>query len=314
MVRVTEAAAIAAGRWVGHGADRAGEIAASAAVRDYIMRVPMRGVVVLGDDRPDGSPALARGSRVGDGTGPECDVGVSAGDATLSPARDVPHAITAIAVTDRGGMFDPPDVPMQKLAVGADHADVVDIHRPVAENLRAIAAVTGSIPADLTVAVLDRPRHRKLVHDIRETGARVHLLEGGEIAGAVAAAHPDSPIDVLMGTGSGPDGVLAAAALSCLGGSLQAILRPDEAEGSDGSARSGRAAERVLRTEDLVRGNRILFCATGVTGNELLRGVGRCPDRMTTESTVLCSDPATVRSVRSEHRPSAAGRHRADEE
>ncbi|TWH20540.1 fructose-bisphosphatase class II [Prauserella rugosa] len=301
LVRVTEAAAIAAGRWVGHGADRAGEVAAAEAVREYLGCVPMRGVVVLGDEPPAGSPVLPRGIGVGDGTGPECDVGIAAGEATLSAARDVPHAITAIAVTERGGMYSPqPETSMQKLAVGAACAGVVDIRMPVAENVRAIADATGSARADVTVAVLDRPRHRRLVQDVREAGARVHLLEGGEIAGAVAAAHPDSPIDVLLGTGSGADGVLAAAALSCLGGSLQAVLRP---EGAGSPESTDHAVDRVLRTEDLVRGDRILFCATGVTGNELLRGVGRCPECTTTDSTVMCSDPATVRSIRSEHRP-----------
>ncbi|MBB3663888.1 fructose-1,6-bisphosphatase II [Prauserella sediminis] len=299
LVRVTEAAAIAAGRWVGHGDDDAGGAAALAAMHEYILPVPMRGVVVLGSQRTDGAPALSKGAVIGDGTGPACDVGVSVGEAALSTARDVPHAITAIAVAERGAMYDPPPaVPMQKLVVGADHADVVDIHRPVAENLRAIAAVKGCTPSDVTVAVLNRPRHRDLVRDIREAGARVHLVEGGEVAGAVAAAHPDSPIDVLLGTGGGEEGVLAAAALTCIGGSLQALLRP---EGADRRESVRRDADRVLRTEDLVRGGRILFCATGVTSNELLRGVGHYPDRTTTESTVMCSTPGIVRSVRSEH-------------
>ncbi|MBB3053588.1 fructose-1,6-bisphosphatase II [Prauserella isguenensis] len=300
LVRVTEAAAIAAGRWVGHGDDAAGKAAAAAAVHEHILPVPMRGVVVFGGQRTDGRPALSKGADVGGGTGPACDVGLSAGEAALSPARDVAHAITAVAVAERGAMYDPPPaVPMQKLVVGADYADVVDIRLPVAENLRAIAAVKGCGTSDVTAAVLNRPRHRDLVRDIREAGARVHLVEGGEVAGAVAAAHPERSIDVLLGTGGGEEGVLAAAALSCMGGSLQALLRP---EGPDRREQVRRDTGRVLRTDDLVRGERILFCATGVTGNELLRGVGHYPDRTTTESTVMCSTPGIVRSVRSEHR------------
>ncbi|MCP2256087.1 fructose-1,6-bisphosphatase II [Prauserella aidingensis] len=300
LVRVTEAAAIAAGRWVGHGDEAAGKAAAAAAMREHILPVPMRGVVVVGEQSAGGRPALSKGADVGDGTGPACDVAVSAGDAALSPARDVPHAITAVAVAERGAMYDPPPaVPMQKLAVGADYADVVDIRLSVAENLRAIAAVKGVGTSDVTAAVLNRPRHRDLVRDIRDAGARVHLVEGGEVAGAVAAAHPERSVDVLLGTGGGEEGVLAAAALSCMGGAVQALLRP---EGPDPRDQVRRDTGRVLRTDDLVRGERILFCATGVTGNELLRGVGHYPDFTTTESTVMCSNPGIVRSVRSEHR------------
>lgn len=297
LVRVTEAAAIAAGRWVGRGDKNSGKVAAIDAMHKHIMSVSMRGVVVIGE----GQKRLFRGEDVGDGNGPACDIGISAGDGTLSIARDVPNALAAIAVAQRGALYDPSSVHyMDKLAVGPDCVDVVDINRPVAENLRAVATAKGVGVSDVIVAVLNRPRHRELVHEIRAAGARVHLIEGGDIAGAIAAARPESPVDMLLGTGRAAEGVIAAAALSCLGGSLQARLRPEDSEQK--KPETGHDSDKVLHTDDLVRAESILFCATGVTGSELLRGVQRHSDRTTTQSIVMCSKPDTVRIVKSEHR------------
>ncbi|MFI5612539.1 class II fructose-bisphosphatase [Amycolatopsis sp. NPDC051903] len=299
LVRVTEAAAIAAGRWVGHGDENSGKTAAVDAMHQVVMSVSMRGVVVIGEGAKRDAPFLFTGEDVGDGEGPFCDVGISAGHGTLSKAGDVPHAIAAIAVAERGAMYDPSPVrSMEKLAVGPECVDVVDISRPVAENLRAVATAKDIRVSDVVVAVLNRPRHRELVHEIREAGARVHLIEGGDLAGALAVARPESPVDLLMGTGGAAEGVIAAAGLSCLGGALQARLRPGDPE--DG-ANSGDVGE-VLHTEDLVRGESVLFCATGVTGSELLRGVQNHAGRTTTQSIVMCSKPDTVRIVRSERR------------
>ncbi|QYN24458.1 fructose-bisphosphatase class II family protein [Amycolatopsis sp. DSM 110486] len=289
LVQVTEAAALAAGRWVGHGDEISGKAAAVEAMHNVIGSVPMRGVVVLGED----GKRLIKGEEVGTGAGPACDVAINAGDGALSVARDVPNALAAVAVAERGALFDPPpDVAMEKLVVGPECAGVVELDRPVAENLRAVASAKGGRVSDVVVAVLNRPWHRELVHEIRDAGARVHLIEGGEIAGAIAVARPESPVDVLLGTGGAAEGVMAAAALSCLGGSVQARLRSDD---------SGTRHD-VLHTEDLVRGERILFCATGVTGSEVLRGVQQHAGRTTTQSIVLCSQPETARIVKTQHR------------
>jgi fructose-1,6-bisphosphatase II len=295
-VRVTEAAAIAAGRWVGRGHQDSGRIAAMDEMHRLIMSVSIRGVVVIGAGEASDTHVLFRGEDVGDGHGPACDVGISTADGALSVARDVPNALAAIAVAERGALYDPsPGLVMDKLAVGPDCVDVVDIDRPVAANLRAVAAAKRVDVSDVIVAVLNRPRHRDLVREIREAGARVHLIEGGEIAGAIATARPDGRVDMLLGTGGAAEGVIAAAALSCMGGSLQARLRPEDSE-------QGRAAEKVLHTDDLVRGESVLFCATGVTSNEVLRGVAHHAGRTTTQSLVMCSKPDTVLMVNSEHR------------
>ncbi|MGW4490155.1 fructose-bisphosphatase class II family protein [Amycolatopsis sp. NPDC004368] len=289
LVQVTEAAAIAASRWVGHGDEISGKAAAVEAMHHVVGSMPVRGVVVLGED----GKRLIKGEAVGSGAGTACDVAINAGDGALSVARDVPNALAAVVVAERGALcVPPPDVAMEKLVVGPDCAGVVELDRPVADNLRAVAEAKGARVSDVVVAVLNRPWHRELVHEIRDTGARVHLIEGGEIAGSIAVARPESPVDVLLGTGGAAEGVIAAAALSCLGGAVQARLRSDE---------SGTRND-VLRTEDLVRGERVLFCATGVTGSEVLRGVQRHAGRTTTQSLVLCSRPGTVRIVKTEHR------------
>lgn len=291
LVRVTEAAAIAAGRWVGRDEQRSGRAAATFAMHEHLTSVPLRGTVVIGEGLTNVIPVLCTGDDVGFGDGPVCDLGISVGHGAPSPVRDVPNTLAAIAVAEPGALYSPPPqaVVVEKLAVGSDCADAVDITRPVAENLRAVAAAKGVRDSDVVVAVLDRPRHRELVNEIRAAGARVHMLQGGDIAGAIAAARPESSVDVLLGTGGAAEGVIAAAALSCMGGSLQVRLRSP-------------GVDKVLRTGDLVRGGRVLFCATGVTTSELLRGARYHPGRTTTESMVLCSKPDTVRMVRSEHR------------
>jgi fructose-1,6-bisphosphatase II len=294
LVRVTEAAAIAAGRWVGHGDKDKGKVAAVDALHNLIRSVSMRGVVVIGADQEK----LSGGEEVGDGKGPACDIAISAGDGALSIVGDVPNALTAIAVAERGALYDPSSVRrLDKLAVGPDCVDVVDINRPVAANLRAVATAKGIPVSDVCVAVLNRPRHQRLVHEIREAGARIHLIEGGDIAAAVATARPESPVDLLLGIGGAAEGVIAAAALSCLGGAMQARPWPED------SARDGQPGTgHVLHTGDLVRGERMVFCATGVTGNELLRGLRHHSGRTITQSIVLCSKPDKVRIVESEHR------------
>jgi fructose-1,6-bisphosphatase II len=290
LVRVTEAAAIVAGRGVGHGrwSSRA---AATVAMHDHLASVPVRATVVLGGGEPDGTPVLRPGDAAGSGDGPPCDLGVGVSSGTPAPVTGVPDSLAAIAVAEPGALYTPPPSPggVQKLAVGPGCAGVVDITRPVAENLRAVAAVKGVRVSDVEVAVLDRPWHRELAQEVREAGARVRALQGGDLAGAIAAASPESPVDVLLGTGGAAECVLAAAALTCLGGALQLRLR------------SG-GADTVLDTGDLVRGGSVLFCATGVTTGELLPGVRYHAGRATTRSAVLCSEPDTRRMIESEHR------------
>lgn len=290
LVRVTEAAAIAAGCRDVLRRPASPRTAAAVALHDHLASVVMRGTVVVGEGEKDVTPILFRGAEVGFGDGPECDVALSVGDGALSAVKDVTRSLSAIAVAERGALYEPPpDAVMEKLAVGADCAGVVDITRPVAENVRAVAEIKDVRVSDVVVAVLNRSRHRQLAQEIHDAGARVHLLEGGEIAGAIAAARPESAIDLLLGTGGAAEGVIAAAALSCLGGALQTRL---ESEGAD----------KVFHVGDLVRSEHVLFCATGVTTNELLRGVQYHAGRSTTQSMVLSSKPDTVRVVKSEHR------------
>ncbi|MFJ8820045.1 fructose-bisphosphatase class II [Amycolatopsis thermoflava] len=291
LLRATEAGAVAAGRWVGHGVARSGGIAAAEAMREVLAAAPARGTVVVRAGARRGVPVLLAGEDVGHGDGPACDVAVSVADGALSTSRDVPYSLTAVAAAERGALFDPSHVTaMDKLAVGPGCAEVVDLDRPVRDNLRAVAAATGVRVGDLVVGVLSRPRHRELVREIRSAGARVHVLEGGGLAGALAVGLPDSPVDVVIGSGGAAEGVLAAAALACLGGALQVRPRYER-----------RGAGPVLHTSDLVGGTDIVFCATGVTSSEALRGVAQRAGRTTTRSLVLCSSPASVRIVESDH-------------
>ncbi|OZM75401.1 fructose-bisphosphatase class II [Pseudonocardia sp. MH-G8] len=290
LVRVTEAAAIAAGRWVGRGERGSGEAAATVAMYEHLMSAPLRGVVVIGRGGRSDSPVLCAGDAVGFGDGPVCDVAVSVGDGALSADEDVPSSVAAIAVAEHGALFAPPSSQVvERLAIGSEYADAVDITRPVAENLRAVAAAKGVRVSELVVAVTDGLRDRELADEICGAGARLQVLAGGDVMGAVAAAHPESAVDVAWGTAGAAEAVVAAAALSCMGGSLQVRLRCD---GSD----------EVLRTRDLVRDGRVLFIATGVTTGELLRGVRYPTGRTTTESMVLCSAPDTAWTIGSEQR------------
>jgi fructose-1,6-bisphosphatase II len=303
LVRVTEAAAMAAGRWVGRGDKNGGDGAAVDAMRRLINSVPMRGVVVIGEGEKDQAPMLYNGERVGDGTGPEVDVAVDPIDGTTLMSKGMPNALAVLAVAERGAMFDPSAVfYMEKLAVGPDCADVIDIEAGVAENLRRIARVKRSGVSDVTVCILDRPRHESLVKQVREAGARIRFITDGDIAGAISAAREQSDVDVLMGIGGTPEGIVAACALKCMGGAMQAKLWPrDEAEREKAQA-AGHDLDRVLTTDDLVRGENIFFCATGITSGDLLRGVRYRSGGAYTQSIVMRSKSGTIRVVDSYHR------------
>jgi fructose-1,6-bisphosphatase II len=302
LVRVTEAAAMAAGRWVGRGDKNGGDGAAVDAMRALIGTVSMRGVVVIGEGEKDEAPMLFNGEEVGDGTGPLCDVAVDPIDGTTLMSKGMPNAIAVIAVAARGAMFDPSAVfYMEKIAAGPEAADVIDITAPPAENIRRVAKAKGGNPEDVTVCILDRPRHEKLVHEVREAGARIKFITDGDVAGAISAARPGTGVDLLLGVGGTPEGIIAAAALRCMGGGIQAKLWPrDDAERRK-ALDAGHDLERVLNTEDLVRGDDIFFCATGITDGELLRGVRYFADSVRTESIVMRSKSGTIRSIDSLH-------------
>jgi fructose-1,6-bisphosphatase II len=303
LVRVTEAAAMAAGRWVGKGDKIGGDQAAVDAMRKLIGTVSMKGVVVIGEGEKDEAPMLFNGEEVGDGSGAACDVAVDPIDGTTLMSKGMPNAIAVLAVAERGAMFDPSAVfYMEKIAVGPEAADVIDLTAPVAENIYRVAKAKHSDVSDVTVCILDRTRHERLVHEVRQAGARITFISDGDVAGAIAAARQETGVDMLMGIGGTPEGIIAAAALRCLGGTIQARLWPrDDAERQKAIA-AGHDLDRVLTTEDLVRGDNVFFCATGITDGELLRGVDYRAGGCTTQSIVMRSKSGTVRMINSYHR------------
>jgi fructose-1,6-bisphosphatase II len=302
LVRVTEAAAMAAGRWVGRGDKNGGDGAAVDAMRKLINSVSMRGVVVIGEGEKDNAPMLFNGEEVGDGTGPECDVAVDPIDGTTLMAKGMPNSIAVLAVAERGAMFDPSAVfYMEKIAVGPDAVGVVDITVPVGENIRRVAKAKRTGVGDVTVCILDRPRHEKLVHEVRDAGARIEFISDGDVAGAISAAREQTGVDMLVGIGGTPEGIIAACALKCLGGEIQGKLWPRDDDERQKAIDAGHDLDRVLLTDDLVRGDNVFFCATGVTDGELLRGVHYRRGGASTESLVMRSRSGTIRTVGSWH-------------
>lgn len=303
LVRVTEAAAMAAGRWVGRGDKNGGDGAAVDAMRKLIGTVSMRGVVVIGEGEKDHAPMLYNGEEVGNGDGPDCDVAVDPIDGTTLMAKGMPNAIAVLAVAERGAMFDPSAVfYMEKLAVGPEAADVVDLDAPVAENIRRVAKAKHSDVSDVTVCILDRKRHEDLVHEVREAGARIQFITDGDVAGAISAARTTTGVDLLIGIGGTPEGIIAACALKCMGGAIQGRLWPkDDAERAK-AIDAGHDLDRVLHTDDLVSGDNVFFCATGVTNGDLLRGVHYRAGGCTTQSIVMRSKSGTVRMIDGFHR------------
>ena len=303
LVRVTEAGAMAAGRWVGRGDKEGGDGAAVDAMRQLVSSVSMRGVVVIGEGEKDEAPMLYNGEEVGNGLGPDCDFAVDPVDGTTLMAKGMPNAISVLAVAERGAMFDPSAVfYMNKIAVGPDAADAIDITAPISENVRAVAKSKKSSVSDLTVCILDRPRHAELIAQVRETGARIRLLSDGDVAGAIAAARPESGTDLLMGTGGTPEGIIAAAAMRCMGGALQARLAPTDDAERQKAIDAGHDLDRILSTEDLVSGDNVFFTATGVTDGDLLRGVRYSGGGAHTQSIVMRSKSGTVRVIEAYHR------------
>lgn len=303
LVRVTEAAAMAAGRWVGKGDKNGGDGAAVDAMRQLISTVSMRGVVVIGEGEKDEAPMLYNGEEVGNGDGPDCDVAVDPIDGTTLMSKGMPNALAVLAVAERGAMFDPSAVfYMEKIAVGPEAADVVDISAPIAENIRRVAKAKNTDISDVTVCILDRPRHDQLVKEVRAAGARIRFISDGDVAGAIAAARPTTGVDMLLGIGGTPEGIIAAAAMKCLGGTLQGRLWPKDDAERQKAIDAGHDLDRVLTNDDLVRGDNVFFCATGVTDGDLLRGVHYRSGGATTQSIVMRSKSGTVRLIDGYHR------------
>ena len=302
LVRVTEAAALAAGRWVGRGAKDSADQAAVDAMRAVLDTVQMNGVVVIGEGEKDQAPMLYNGERVGSGTGPEVDVAVDPLEGTTLTARGQPNAIAVIALAERGSMFFPgAALYMEKIACGQEAAGVVEITASAAENVRGVAEARGVEPGEVTVIVLDRDRHQELIAELRDVGARVLLISDGDVAAAIAAANPRTEVDLLMGIGGTPEGVISAAAIKCLGGEIQGRLWPRNDDERRRLADEGYDPARVLRTGDLVSGEDVFVAATGVTTGAMLRGVRYRRDGAVTDSIVMRSRSGTVRRIEAEH-------------
>ncbi len=303
LVRVTEAAAMAAGRWVGRGDKNGADNVAVNAMRQLITTVSMSGVVVIGEGEKDHAPMLYNGERVGDGAGPECDVAVDPIDGTTLAAKGMTNAISVLAVAERGSMFDPSAVfYMDKLVTGPEAADVVDINAPVGENIRRVAKAKNESTQDVTVVILDRPRHEHIVAAVRETGARIKFITDGDVAGAIMAVRPDTGIDLMLGVGGTPEGIIAACALKCMGGTIQGKLWPRDDAERQKALDAGHDLDRVLSTDELVTGDNVFFVATGITDGELLRGVRYRSGSATTHSLVMRSKSGTIRMIESWHR------------
>ncbi len=303
LVRVTEAAALAAARWVGRGDKIGADGAAVNAMRQLINTVSMQGVVVIGEGEKDNAPMLYNGEQVGDGTGAECDVAVDPIDGTTLNAMGMPNAIAVLAVAPRHSMYDPSAVfYMEKLVTGAEAADAVDIERPIGDNIRAVAKAKGSSVQDVTVMILDRPRHEGIVKEIRESGARIKFIRDGDVAGAIMAAREGTGVDLLLGIGGTPEGIIAACAMRCLGGVIQAKLWPQDDAERQKAIDAGHDLDRVLTTDDLVSSDDVFFAATGITDGELVKGVRYVKGLATTHSLVMRGRSGTIRQVDGEHR------------
>ena len=302
LVRVTETAAIAASSWVGHGDKNSADKSAVDAMRKMISTVHMDGTVVIGEGEKDEAPMLFNGERVGEGSGPAVDVAVDPIDGTTLTAKGMNNAISVVALAERGAMFDPSAVfYMEKIVCGPEAAGKIDITAPVKENLRVVAQAKGVPIEDVTVMVLDRPRHDQLSKEIREAGARIKFITDGDVAGAVMAARDDTGVDLLMGIGGTPEGIIAACAMKCLGGEIQGRLWARNQDEHRALAERGLSASQVLTTDELVRGDNCFFAATGITDGELLKGVRFDRRVVRSQSIVMRSRSKTIRIINSEH-------------
>jgi fructose-1,6-bisphosphatase II / sedoheptulose-1,7-bisphosphatase len=306
MVRVTEAAAVAASKLIGRGNEKAADAAAVEAMRAALNTLDMDGTVVIGEGERDEAPMLYIGEKVGtaQGTGPKIDIALDPLEGTTITAKAGPNALAVLAIAEAGGLLNAPDVYMDKLAVGPGYPEgVIDLAKSPSDNVRAVAAAKGVDPSEIIVCVLDRPRHEKIIAELRALGCGVQLIPDGDVAGVIAVTDPDTTIDLYMGQGGAPEGVLAAAALRCVGGQFQGrlVFRNDD-ERARAAKWGVEDLDRIYQLEDLAKGD-CIFAATGVTDGSLLEGVkrrkGGC---ITTESVVMRASTGTVRWVKGEHR------------
>lgn len=301
--RVTEAAALAAARWMGLGDKNAADEAAVTAMRAVFDTVHIDGVVVIGEGEMDEAPMLYIGEKVGTGDPPSVDVAVDPLEGTNLVAKGLPGAMAVVAVAPRGCLLHAPDMYMEKIAVGPKARGCISLDAPVTENLRAVAAALNKEVRDLTVVILDRPRHARIIEEIRRAGARIQLISDGDVAPAVATAFEESGIDLMIGTGGAPEGVLAAAALKALGGELQGRLVPSDPAEEERAARMGLKDPRQLLTlDDLVKTDDVIFAATGITTGSLLRGVRFTAGGAVTHTLVLRGRTGTLRLIEARHR------------
>lgn len=303
LVRVTEAAALAAGRWMGRGDKEAVDRAAVEAMRLVLNTIRMDGIVVIGEGEKDQAPMLYNGERLGTGDPPQVDIAVDPVEGTTLLAQGQPNALSVVALAERGTMFFPgPIVYMDKIAVGPEAKGAIDIEAPVAVNLRNVARARGKDINDLTVVMLDRDRHKKLIEEVRRVGARIRLLPHGDVAGGLMTAMESTGIDILLGIGGSPEAVLTACALKCVGGEIQAKLWPRSEEERRKALDMGYDLNKIYTTDDLCSGQNIFFSATGITDGELLKGVRYFGGGARTETLVMRSKSGTVRRIEAVHR------------
>ncbi|GED32619.1 MULTISPECIES: class II fructose-bisphosphatase [Brevibacillus] len=303
LVRVTEAAALASASWMGLGKKDEADDAATTAMRKEFEKVPMDGIVVIGEGEMDEAPMLYIGERLGQGVAPAVDVAVDPLEGTNILAKGTWGAISVIAIADRGNLLHAPDMYMEKIAVGPKAVGKIDINAPIRDNLKAVAQAQGKDISDLVAIVLDRERHQQIIHEIREAGARIRLISDGDVAAAINTAFPDTGVDIMFGSGGAPEGVLAAVALKCLGGEIQGKLLPQSQEEIERCMKMGlQNPHQVLFMNDLVKGDDAIFAATGVTDGELLKGVRFQGTRATTNSVVMRAKTGTVRFIEGNHR------------
>jgi fructose-1,6-bisphosphatase II len=312
LCRVTEAAALAAARWMGRGNKNALDQAAVNAMRDRLKVIQMDGIVVIGEGEKDEAPMLYIGERIGNGQDPKVDVAVDPVDGTTLLSKGLPNAVSVVALANQGTMYYPPGIVyMEKLAVGPAGKGVVSLEMSIEENIDALAAAKGERVDDLTVVVLDRPRHETLIGRVRATGARIKLISDGDVAGGIMPSLPDTGVDMLLGVGGSPEAVLTAAALKCLGGDIQCKLWPRNDGERAQAEKLGLALDEVLTIDDLVRGDDVFFALTGVTDGELVKGVHYFPHGATTETLVMRSRSGTIRRIQAVHNFEKLG-HYAD--
>jgi fructose-1,6-bisphosphatase class II len=300
-VRVTEMAAIASARLMGRGDEKAADQAAVDAMRSMLDSVDCDATVVIGEGERDEAPMLYIGEKVGSGTGPKLEIALDPLEGTTICATGGPNSISVMAIAEAGGLLHAPDTYMMKIAAGPECKGLIDIRLSPTENLRRIADAKKCRLQDLTAVILDRPRHKDIIEEVRAAGARIHLIGDGDVSAAIATATPDSGIDVLFGIGGAPEGVISAAALQCLGGDFQGILKPRNSEEITRAEKMGiRDIQKVFKIDDLARGN-VMFCATGVTNGNFLDGVLFKPWGAITHSLVMRSASGTIRHIRAEH-------------